>query len=123
MKKLLVVTAMTTLLTSAMATEKIDIYKYDMITVYKNISSTIAKIELDGIKMSNDGINPYKVLQGTVLSCKKLGYLKRPTKQLFPDHVLYHYTKQLKNDVEATCDENIYKNGSMNFSVLIDGND
>ena len=123
MKKLLIATAVAALLTSAMATEKIDIYKYDRIEIYKNISSMIADIEMDGIKMTNDGVNPYKVLKGKVLSCRKLGFDKKPDKQVFPDHVMYSYKKQLKNDVEATCTENIYKNGSVNFSVLIDGSD
>ena len=121
--KILLIATTVLLTTAAMATEKIDIYKYDRIEIYKNISSTIAEIEIDGIKMTNDGVNPYKILEGTVLSCKELGFDKKPDKQVFPDHVYYLYTKQLKNDVEATCMENIYKNGSMSFAVLIDGSD
>jgi len=49
---------------------------------------------MDGIKMTNDGVNPYKILEGTVLSCKELGFDKKPDKQVFPDHVYYFYTKQ-----------------------------
>ncbi|BAF72952.1 hypothetical protein [Sulfurovum sp. NBC37-1] len=123
MKKILMTTAIATLTTVTMAAEKIDIYKYDMITIYKNVPSTIAKMEMSSIKMTNDGVNPYKVLKGKVLSCKKLGFDGKEEKQDFPDHLLYHYTKHLKNDVEASCDENVYKGGTVNFSVLVDGND
>jgi len=109
--------------TLATASEKIDIYKYDLIEIYKNLPSFIADLELDNIKMTNEGVNPYKVLKGKALNCKKLGFNKKPTKQVFPDSIYYRYTKELKNNVEATCTESIYKNGSINFSVLIDGSD
>ena len=122
MKKIIIATSMVTLATTAMATEKIDIYEYDMITIYKNMPKTIAGLEKSAIKMINEGVNPYKILDGKVLSCKTLGFSK-PTKQDFGDHVGYHYTKQLKNDVEAICDENIYKGGTVSFSLLVDGND
>ena len=122
MKKIIIATLMATLATTAMATEKIDIYKYDMITIYKNMPKSIAGMEKSGIKMTNEGTNPYKILDDKVLSCKALGF-SHPTKQGFGDHMMYHYTKQLKNDVEATCDENIYKGGTVSFSLLVDGND
>ncbi|HFU77691.1 MAG TPA: hypothetical protein ENK68_04225 [Epsilonproteobacteria bacterium] len=123
MKKTIIATVLVTFVTSTMAAEKIDIYEYDMITVYKNIPEMMADMEMDGIKMTNDGVNPYKVLDGKVLSCKELGFTGKPTEQSFPDHKYYRYTKALKNDVEAVCTENIYKGGTVNFSVLVDGND
>ncbi|BAF72959.1 hypothetical protein [Sulfurovum sp. NBC37-1] len=123
MKKILITTAVATLTTAMMAAEKIDIYKYDIISVYKNVPEMMADLELDGIKMTNDGVNPYKVLKGKVLSCKELGFKGKPVEQSFPDLVSYGYTKKLKNDVEAVCTEIIYKGGTVNFSVLIDGND
>ena len=119
MKKLAIILAVAT---SVIASQKIDIYKYDIIDIYKNLPTFIADLELDNIKMSNKGINPYKILKGKALSCKKLGFDKKPTKQVFPDHIYYRYTKELKNSVVATCTESIYRNGSINFSVLIDGN-
>lgn len=123
MKTILIATAVATLTTAVMAVEKIDIYKYDIISVYKNIPEMMADMEMDGIKMTNDGVNPYKVLDGKVLSCNELGFNGKPTEQSFPDHKYYRYTKALKNDVEAVCTENVYKGGTVNFSVLIDGND
>ncbi|WP_294955321.1 hypothetical protein [Sulfurovum sp.] len=108
--------------TAAYTAEKIDIDKYDMISIYKNTPSFVTKMEKKNAKFANEGSNPYKIMEKAALTCKSLGFVKH-TKQDFGDHVLYHYTKMVKNDVEAVCDENIYKGGTENFAVLVDGND
>ncbi|SFV50570.1 hypothetical protein MNB_SM-7-1125 [hydrothermal vent metagenome] len=126
-KKVLTMVAVVPFLTACMAGKtptpvKIDINKYDMISIYKNAPDSVEEGEKSGAKFINEGTNPYKILDDTALSCKELGFSKF-TKENFDDFVRYHYTKMVKNDVEATCDENIYKNGSNNFSILVDGND
>jgi len=123
MKKTIIATALAVLVTSSMAEEKIDINQYDMISVFKNAPASVEQGEKSGAKFTNDGVNPYKIID-KALSCKELGFTKY-TKKDFSDfgYVRYHYTKMVKNDVEAFCNEDIYKGGTKNFSILIDGND
>ena len=104
------------------AAEKIDINKYDMITIYKNAPSFVAKMEKKGAKFANEGTNPYKIMENTTFSCKDLGFSKH-TKKDWGEYVQKSYTKMVKNDVEAICDEKVYKGGTENFAVLVDGND
>jgi len=101
------------------ATQKIDINVYDFITIYKNTPDFIAKMVKQNVKFGKEGT---KIVDNVTYSCKDLGFTTS-NEQKFHDHVSYHYTKQVKNNVEAVCDENIFKGGTHNFAILIDGND
>ena len=108
------------------AGEKIDIDKYDIINIIRNAPDFIIKIELDNNKMTNEGINPYKILETFDFNCKSLGFTKNGKgyrEEKFPDHQYYYYTKKLKNGVEAVCEESIFKGGAKSMAILVDGND
>ena len=99
--------------------QKIDINVYNFITIYKNTPDFIAQIVKQNVKLSKEGT---KIVNNVTYSCKDLGFTTA-NEQKFHDHMSYHYTKQVKNNVVAVCDENIFKGGTHNFAVLIDGND
>lgn len=123
-KKRVTVAMVVALLSTSMmfAEEKIDIDKYDMITIYKNTPSIVADMEKESAKFINKGVNPYKIIENPTFSCEDLGFSK-PTTKDFGDYVRKHYSKVVKNDVEAQCDEQVYKGGTVNFAILVDGND
>ena len=113
------------------ADPKIDLVKYDIVNIYKNISDETMKSRIhdDDFQL---GDNPHKILKDINFSCESLGFSKSDPgfkKQDYPDHSERFYTKKQEGHEDSVCNESIYKKSGFNsfgtnaFAYIVDGND
>lgn len=126
MKKTLFITSVFLLSFATLAQAvDIDTNKYDMITIITGASSdgidAAVDDELDSFRSS-----PHKIMKDIDFDCKALGFKLAPPDPNFdtdfPDYTATYYNKQESDDVESTCTELKYDNGSKSAALLIDGN-
>jgi hypothetical protein len=116
---------------NVLAEQKIDIVKYDIVNIYRNVSDKAMKRFIKD-EVFQYGDSPYKVLKEVKFGCTDLGFSASDpdyAETSFPDHLNRHYEKVQNEELTSTCDESDFKNakydisGSHSFAMLIDGSD